>query len=540
MFFQFHPYSVVLAISALTTLIISLFTRRRHAPGSSALFGMLLGMFIWGGAYTLTWLIVPLEQKIFWLKTMYAGVVVVPTLFLIFTLRITHRDHWLTFRNFVLLSIQPLVTLIIVWGMPFLVFASIESITKDGYAVMRVQRGIWYVINIFYSYALILLSLFLLGVSSRQAKSLFKRQYLLVMSGSMIPFVFSVYTQIKYTALNDLDLAPVTFGVSGAIYAYAIFRHQFMDLIPVARSRLIENMGDGVLVLDARNRLVDINPVMQNFLGKEPSSLIGKNVLEILDIWAEKPEQLLSDLETRSELNLPSDPSRYLDLRVTPLYDDDQRLSGRLIVFRDVTDRKQVEKDLRYAMDRMQTQLIEIGMLQSQLREQAIRDSLTNLFNRRYLEETLDRELARASRELYPLCVVMMDLDNFKDVNDTYGHEAGDIVLQTIADTITRQSRQGDFACRYGGDELVLVMPNIGIDVAKERAIGLQKSINSLNIPFGSFNLTVAISMGLSWYPAHGDTKEGLLRAADRALYTAKNAGRNCVFVYRDMDLKEE
>jgi diguanylate cyclase (GGDEF)-like protein/PAS domain S-box-containing protein len=540
MLFQFHPYSVVLAISALTTLIISLFTRRRHAPGSFALFGMLLGMFVWSGAYMLTWLIVPLEQKIFWLKTMYVGVVAVPTLFLVFTLRITHRDYWLTFRNYALLSIHPIVTLIIVWGMPNLIFESIEAITKDGYTIMRVQRGIWYGINIFYSYALVLLSFFILGVSSRQAKSLFKKQYVLVMFGSMIPFVFSVVTQTMYDALDDIDLAPVTFGITGVIYAYAIFRHQFMDLIPVARSRLIENMGDGVLVLDSRNRIVDINPAMQNFLHRDPSLLIGKNVSEALDIWAEKSDQLLSDLETRSELKLPSDPARYLDLRVTPLYDDDQRLSGRLSVFRDVTERKQVEKDLRFAMDRMQTQLIEIGILQSQLREQAIRDALTNLFNRRYLEETLDRELARASRELYPLCVVMMDLDNFKDVNDTYGHEAGDVVLRTIADSLARQSRQGDFACRYGGDELVLVMPNIGIDVAKERALELQKNINSINIPFERFNLNCSISMGLAWYPAHGDTKEGLLRAADRALYAAKNSGRNQVFVFRDTEMQEE
>jgi diguanylate cyclase (GGDEF)-like protein len=237
-------------------------------------------------------------------------------------------------------------------------------------------------------------------------------------------------------------------------------------------------------------------------------------------------------METRVELKVSKKPSSYLDLRITSLYDDNQKVNGRLMVFRDITDRKEMEQDLRRAMDRLQTQLIEIGVLQSQLREQAIRDALTNLFNRRYLEETLERELARATRESYPLCVIMMDLDFFKDINDTYGHEAGDVVLKTLAETVTKQSRHGDFVCRFGGEEFVLVMPNIGIEKARERAEELHQIIDALNIPYGRFILTTTISMGIAWYPAHGKTKEALLRAADMAMYVAKNTGRNRVIVY--------
>jgi diguanylate cyclase (GGDEF)-like protein/PAS domain S-box-containing protein len=313
-----------------------------------------------------------------------------------------------------------------------------------------------------------------------------------------------------------------------------------MDLIPIARGRLIENMSDGVLVLDVQGRIVDINPAMENLLDADPSSFISKNVSEALSIWNNSTEHLLTGLETRTELRLPHKSSRYLDLRVTPLYDNDQRLSGRLIIFRDITDRKEVEKDLRHAMDRLQTQLIEIGLLQSQLREQAIRDALTNVFNRRYMEETLERELARAAREVYPLCIVMMDIDHFKDVNDTYGHEAGDTVLKKLADLITAQSRQGDFVCRYGGEEFVLVMPNIGVDVAKERANSLLRSISSLFVPFGRFNLNITVSMGISWFPVHGQAKEELLRTADKALYEAKRKGRNQVNVYPEPEMKKE
>jgi len=538
--FQLHPYSIILAVSALATLIVFLLARQRTAPGSSALRGMLLGMFIWGISYTLTWAVVPLEQKILWLKIMYVGVIMVPSLFMIFTLRITHRDGWITFRNIAMLSIEPAIVLVIVWFAPQFAFTSIEPAVKDGYAIMETQRGTWFWINTAYSYMLIALSFGLLAVSYRNANIFFKKQYLMILLGSIVPFAFSAYTQIRNIPFRNLDMAPISFGLSGMVYAYAIFRHQFMDLIPVARSRLIEKMSDGVLVLDAQGRIVDINPAMKNFLDEDPATFLGKNMTETLGIWNENIEHLMNGMETRSELRLPDKPSRYLDLRVTPLYDDDQRLSGRLIIFRDVTDRKEVEKDLRHAMDRLQTQLIEIGLLQSQLREQAIRDALTNLFNRRYLEETLERELARAVREVYPLCIVMMDIDHFKDVNDTYGHEAGDLVLKTLAETVTKQSRQGDFVCRFGGEEFVLVMPNINIDVAKERVNSLHKSISSLYIPFGRFNLNITMSMGISWYPKHGETKEDLLRTADRALYTAKNTGRNRVAVYREIEKGEE
>jgi diguanylate cyclase (GGDEF)-like protein len=295
-----------------------------------------------------------------------------------------------------------------------------------------------------------------------------------------------------------------------------------------------------VLVVDAKGRIVDINPAMKSFLDEEPAALIGQKISEALNLWSYNVDQLLEGFETRMEIKLPGKPSQYLDVRVTPLYNDHQVLNGRLIVFRDVTDRKEVEKDLRRAMDRLQTQLIEIGTLQSQLREQAIRDALTNVFNRRYLEETLERELARAERERYPLCVIMMDLDYFKDVNDTYGHEAGDVVLKTLAETVVRQSRHGDFVCRYGGEEFVLVMPNIGIETARQRAVELHQTINSLNIPYGVFNLTTTISMGIAAYPEHGKTKEELLRAADRAMYIAKNTGRNRVVVYPEPELSTD
>jgi diguanylate cyclase (GGDEF)-like protein/PAS domain S-box-containing protein len=362
----------------------------------------------------------------------------------------------------------------------------------------------------------------------------------LILIGSLLPWASNLYSENYFEILHGLDLAPLTFGLSAILFAFSVLRSDFMNLIPIARSHLIEHMSDGILVLDVRRRIVDINPAMENFIEEKISFYMGKDAFAVFHPWMEKTDLFLEGRESRTELKVPKDPSRYLDLRVTPIYDQRQLLNGHLMVFRDVTERKHVEKRLRYVNDRLQTQLIEIGLLQSKLREQAIRDPLTDLFNRRYLEETLDRELARATREDYSVCVIMIDLDHFKRVNDTYGHEAGDKVLKTLALTLSEQCRRGDFACRYGGEEFVIVMPNITTDIAYERAENIRRYLNSMSVPYGPNNLTITISMGIACYPVNGGTRESILHAADQAMYGAKEAGRDHILSYDEYQLLQQ
>jgi len=530
---QVHPYVFYLAISTLISLLAAFIAWWRSAPGSFTLRMLLLSMAVWSGSYAMSWLDISSPAKLFWLKTMYTGVVSIPVLYLIYVLQFTHHERWLKPLHVSLLFVIPVISLLLQWTNEYhhLIYRSINSLDVNGMLVVQYMRGPWYFVIMVYSYAVIAAGFVLLIVGTIRSSPVLRNQYYQFLLASSIPWAASLYSELNFSTALAMDLAPVSFGLSGILFAYSFFRYRFMDLIPVARSRLIENMSDGILVLDAQGRIVDINPAMARLLNNESQFYIGKNVSSVLKDWWEQISTLLND-DTRTELRLPHMPSRYMDLRMTPLYDAQQNLSGRIIVFRDITDRKQVEKDLMRANDKLHTQLIEIGLLQSQLREQAIRDPLTNLFNRRYLEETLERELARAEREEYPLCIVMMDIDHFKDVNDTYGHEAGDIVLRTLAETITAGSRHGDFACRYGGEELVLVMPNINIETAMDRADELHQTINRLYIPYGRFNLSITISVGVACYPDHGNTKEELLRAADQALYAAKHAGRNRVSIY--------
>ncbi|MGH8744263.1 MAG: diguanylate cyclase [Burkholderiales bacterium] len=170
--------------------------------------------------------------------------------------------------------------------------------------------------------------------------------------------------------------------------------------------------------------------------------------------------------------------------------------------------------------------------LRDSLRQQSIHDPLTGLHNRRYLEEALSRELARAERKKTSLAVIIIDVDHFKRFNDTFGHEAGDVVLRSLAQLIGRQIRGSDVACRFGGEEFVLVLPEANLSIARQRAELLREAAQKMQISHSGNTLgIVSISLGLAVFPQYGRTSEELIQAADAALYRAKQAGRNRVMI---------
>ncbi|MFH0709819.1 MAG: diguanylate cyclase [Pseudomonadota bacterium] len=168
-----------------------------------------------------------------------------------------------------------------------------------------------------------------------------------------------------------------------------------------------------------------------------------------------------------------------------------------------------------------------IYRLNCKIKEQSIRDPLTGLYNRRYLDETLQKEIVRAQRERIPLSVVIIDLDHFKAVNDTYGHAAGDAVLQSIATYLIGSIRQNDFVCRYGGEEFILVMPGMPIDQASLRMEQCRKEIQNMTILYNTHQISITMSGGIAMFNAHGTLEDELLKAADDALYMSKVNGRN-------------
>lgn len=290
---------------------------------------------------------------------------------------------------------------------------------------------------------------------------------------------------------------------------------------------LIFRMDREGFFLDYKAKTEDLYFQTETILGKRNRDVVPPEFAELIE------KQIDITLETGAlqsfeyQMDVPGRGVRDYEARMT--------VSGEnevTAIVRDVTDSKLAETKLLKANKLLEEQLGEIKILKNVLQDQAIRDSLTGLYNRRYLDETLGRELARAQRENYPICVLMMDVDGFKGFNDTYGHKVGDQVLVMLGGLLQDHVRKGDIACRYGGDEFALVFPHARVEDALRRAREIGAQFKNIDLQIDNVQSNATLSIGISVYPEHSDNWEELLKLADDALYRAKEAGRDLVYVW--------
>ncbi len=200
-----------------------------------------------------------------------------------------------------------------------------------------------------------------------------------------------------------------------------------------------------------------------------------------------------------------------------------------LLMMQEITEQETALLLLKAKNDELQRRLSDIERLKNRIREQSIRDPLTNLYNRRFLNEFMERELALARRNQKPLAVVMLDLDHFKQLNDQFGHQTGDKVIEMVARHLLRQSRRTDILFRYGGEEFLVILPNTTAVQAGHLAENWRLHVEQAQVFAKHQPVNITLSAGVAVYPEHGTTAFNLIQAADDALYQAKAAGRNQV-----------
>ena len=290
----------------------------------------------------------------------------------------------------------------------------------------------------------------------------------------------------------------------------ALFRPKLFNLKSLARDLVVQNLRDGIIILDNKNRVAEINAAAQGFLDVTEKEAIGKSAAELFERFPDLLDQLEEQSPAHAEISIMTPTERlYFDMTTSPVIHKSGIQLGRAVTLRDATERMK----LRAEVERLATT-----------------DPLTGLLNRRHFFQTGELEVKRSVRYERPLALLTLDIDFFKKVNDAYGHTVGDKALKALAASLCDRFRQTDVVGRYGGEEFVVLLPETEKSDALKIAERIRLWVSSLSIRAEDSTFNITLSIGVS---ALGDveskTLSDLLNAADAALSRAKNNGRNRV-----------
>lgn len=351
---QYTPYVVPLLISASIAIGLTIYAWRQRTSIRSVIFmAMMLSVIEWTIGYIFELISVLPQDKIFWAKVEYLGIVTGPVTTLLLALVYTGHEQWLQVRRVLLLSVVPLITLTLMWTNELhgLIWRTIVPRSDGQLSWLEINYGAGFILHAGYSYLLLLISLVLIIQAFIRATRPFRGQIAMLMLSWALPMLGSVIYVTGLSPFPQLDLTPFAFTIAGIFWAWGLLRFQLFSILPVARDTLIENMQEAVIVLDAQNRIIDLNPAATHLVKSSLEGVLGKTISEVLPIHSDLWNEPNKSLELRSELAIGQNPTHIYDLRITPLHDLYDQLTGHLIVLYDITTRKQVEEELYRAKE---------------------------------------------------------------------------------------------------------------------------------------------------------------------------------------------
>ncbi|MGZ4665028.1 MAG: putative bifunctional diguanylate cyclase/phosphodiesterase [Frankiaceae bacterium] len=495
-------YAAVLVGSAVADVVAAnVVWRRRGSTGRNSLCVVLLAAAAWSLAYALE-LAAPSSStvRVIGGDLQYVGTTVLPPAWLIFALQFTGRVARVGPRLLGALAVEPLVVLSFLACTP--TRALIQSYPPGPPQPIPIPRlGVGYWLHFAYTNVLVLIGSAILLSTMLRTSRLYWRQGITLLIAISLPLLGNAMSSLDVPPFQELDPTPVAVALGAWVLLIGVFRYQLLDLRPVALRLVMETIRDAVFVVDARNRLIDLNPAAQQLLGRKPSTAIGRSVEMLL------PEQAatMSNADPGTyDLRFGVNGSdRDLEVTITPLADPPLD-AGRVLMFHDVSAHRELERNLRRL---------------------AYTDSLTGLPNRALFHDRLAQALATAARHRTSLAILFLDLDRFKIINDSLGHEIGDRILVAVGHRLRDCLRAEDTIARLGGDEFAVLLPEIS--ASQDTRHVANKLLNVLTAPqlINGHELTVDASIGVALFPEDGTDGRRLMRRADAAMYSAKARG---------------
>ncbi len=491
-------YVLVLAASGVMDIAAAFGVwRRRGRVARASVCVVLLAAAVWCLAYALQ---LAGAGRVLWGAVKFVGTTLLPPAWLLFALQYTGRLSRPGWRLLGVLALEPVLVLSLLAIPPTraLVRSYPPGKPQD---VSDARLGAVYWLHFVYTNALVVAASAILLVTVMRISRLYWRQSIVLLIAICVPLLANIMSGFNIPPFETLDPTPVGVSLAAWVLVVGVVRYRLLDLRPVARTLVVETMRDAVVVADAHGRVVDVNPAAQRLFGIAASAMIGCPADTLLD---ERSTDGRADSERHEAQRDGLVRSEDLELVVTPLTDDRGARAGQVLVFRDVSERNELERNLRHL---------------------AYTDSVTGLPNRALFYDRLGQGLVMASRREYALAVLFLDLDHFKVINDSLGHDVGDRVLSAVARRLRACLRDEDTLARFGGDEFAVLLPDAsdgrGPSLVADKLLGALAGPQTVD----GHELTVSASIGIAVYPQDGTDVRSLLRCADAAMYSAKGRG---------------
>ncbi|KJH82490.1 histidine kinase N-terminal 7TM domain-containing diguanylate cyclase [Stutzerimonas stutzeri] len=529
------PVLMTVLVGLGVTLLARWVVHQRRFAGSAAFAWLHMAILWWLGAAALEMSAQQPDCKMFWASMAWPAILGVPTFWALFLWQYANNIHTrLRPMSIVAWSVMPVVFWLMSLSNPWHgQFYGVDSapISSDPGAPIVYRHGPLFYLAAAYGYPFMLFCIAITLRAAAQSKGLHRWHYVVFLVLTTTPWLANIGYVAFGWALFGFDPTPFSFAIALIGFGWLISGLRLFDLLPVARHLLLDALIDPVLVIDPQRRVIEVNPAGLRLVNLE-RDWQGSALVDWPLIGAEL-DGMLHQAEAGHAPQLLSIAARqYFEVRVREISrvsSEGTVVLGQMLYLRDVTEFQRSQSQLAEALALSEQQLETISGLHETLRNQALRDPLTGLFNRRHLQDFFAQELARAQRDATPIALAMVDLDHFKRLNDTHGHAAGDDTLKGVASFLLGALRATDAVFRVGGEEFLLVLPRSQPDEALEKLNLLCQQFAALSLQTRAGTLQLTMSVGLAHYPSQASDLDSLMQLADIQLYRAKERGRNRV-----------